>query len=154
AFGTAWTSSLAKLRIPAGREAELMPLTRALRRRALQRPAAAVDGALAVLARFAADTRAQYARYDLVLTPALALTPRPVGWYTAVDPEADYMRQCQYSPYSSMVNVCGLPAVTVPVHTTAAGLSMGVQLIGRPGSEAQLLAVAAQHEAVRKPPPD
>jgi amidase len=149
AFGAAWTSSLANLRIPAGREAALMPLTRALRRRALQRPAAAVAGALAVLASFAEDTRAQYAGYDLVLTPALAQTPRPVGWYTAVDPEVDYMRQCQYSPYSSMVNVCGLPAVAVPVHTTATGLSMGIQLIGQPGSEAQLLAVAAQLEAVR-----
>jgi amidase len=149
AFGTAWTSSLANVQIPASREAQLMPLTRALRRRALQRPAAAVAEALAVLARFAADTRGQYAGYDLVLTPALAQTPRPLGWYTMVDPEVDYMRQCQYSPYSSMVNVCGLPAVAVPVHTTAAGLSMGIQLIGRPGAEAQLLAVAAQLEAVR-----
>lgn len=149
AFGTAWTSALADLRIPAGREAQLMPLTRALRRRAQQRPASAVAGALAVLARFAQATRAQYAGYDLVLTPALAQTPRPVGWYTAQDPEVDYMRQCQYSPYSSMVNVCGLPAVVVPVHTTAAGLSMGIQLIGRPRAEAQLLAVAAQLEAVR-----
>ena len=51
--------------------------------------------------------------------------------------------------FSSMVNVCGLPAVVVPVHTTAAGLSMGIQLIGRPRAEAQLLAVAAQLEAVR-----
>jgi len=149
AFGTAWTSSLARLQIPAGQEARLMPLTRTLRRRALQRPAAALDEALAVLARFAADTRAQYAGYDLVLTPALAQTPRPLGWYTTVDPDVDYMRQCQYAPYSSMVNVCGLPAVAVPVHTTAAGLSMGIQLIGQPGAEAQLLAVAAQLEAVR-----
>jgi amidase len=149
AFGTAWTSSLANLRIPASREPQLMPLTRAFRRRARQRPAGALAEALAVLARFAEDTRAQYAAYDMVLTPALAQTPRPLGWYTSMDPEVDYMRQCQYSPYSSMVNVCGLPAAAVPVLTTAAGLSMGIQLIGRPGSEAQLLAVAAQLEDVR-----
>ncbi|NKX55110.1 amidase [Arthrobacter mobilis] len=149
AFHTVWTASLAGLQIPARREAQLMPLTRAFRLRSLRRPPGALEQALAVLARFAEDTRAQYAAYDLVLTPALAQTPRPLGWYTGVDPEADYMRQCQYSPYSSMVNVCGLPAVAVPVHTTAQGLSMGIQLIGRPGAEAQLLAVAAQLEDVR-----
>jgi amidase len=47
-----------------------------------------------------------------------------------------------------MVNVCGLPAVSIPVHWTGgspgAGLPMGIQLIGRPGSEALLLQVAAQ----------
>ena len=43
-----------------------------------------------------------------------------------------------------MVNVAGLPAVTAPTHWTAAGLPMGVQLIGRPGSESQLLQLAEQ----------
>jgi amidase len=47
-----------------------------------------------------------------------------------------------------MVNVCGLPAISIPVHWTGgslgAGLPMGIQLIGRPGSEALLLQVAAQ----------
>ncbi|WP_336714585.1 amidase [Arthrobacter sp. USHLN218] len=149
AFTTAWTSSLAHLRIPASHEPQLMPLTRAFRRRALGRSPAELDQALAVLAKFQEDTIAQYSRFDLVLTPTLAMTPRPVGWYTEQTAEVDYMRQCQYSPYSSMVNVCGLPAITVPVLTTPAGLSMGIQLIGRTGSEAQLLAVAAQLETVR-----
>ena len=45
-----------------------------------------------------------------------------------------------------MVNVCGLPAIAVPVSTTEEGLSMGMQLIGRPGSEGSLLAIAAQLE--------
>jgi amidase len=39
--------------------------------------------------------------------------------------------------------VCGLPAVNVPVHVTADGLPMGIQLIGRTGSELQLLQLAA-----------
>jgi amidase len=43
-----------------------------------------------------------------------------------------------------MVNVSGLPAITVPTFTTADGLSMGVQLIGRAGAEIQLLALAGQ----------
>jgi len=47
-----------------------------------------------------------------------------------------------------MVNVCGLPAVTIPVHWTGNapgfGLPMGIQLVGPMGSEALLLQVARQ----------
>jgi amidase len=44
------------------------------------------------------------------------------------------------------VNVAGLPAITLPVAVTDAGLPMGVQLIGRPGGERTLLALGAQLE--------
>ncbi|MCW2131099.1 amidase [Arthrobacter sp. VKM Ac-2550] len=149
AFTTVWTSSLAQLRMPASREPQLMPLTRAFRRRALKKSPAELAAALGILARFQEDTVAQFGVYDLVLTPALAMTPRPVGWYTSTSAEVDYMHQCQYSPYTSMINVCGLPAIAVPVLTTARGHSMGIQLVGKPGSEALLLAVAAQLENER-----
>jgi amidase len=47
-----------------------------------------------------------------------------------------------------MVNVCGLPAITVPVHWTGAapgqGLPLGIQLVGPQGSELLLLQVARQ----------
>jgi amidase len=47
-----------------------------------------------------------------------------------------------------MVNVCGLPAITIPVHWTGgssgSGLPMGIQLVGPMGSEAVLLQVAHQ----------
>jgi amidase len=66
----------------------------------------------------------------------------------AGDADGDYRRQCEFAPWSSMVNVCGLPAVSIPVHWTGGspgtGLPMGIQLIGRPGSEVLLLQVAAQ----------
>ena len=80
----------------------------------------------------------------MVLTPAMAQPPRPVGHFTAHAADDDYRLQCQYTPFTSMVNVAGLPAVTVPTATSGDGLSMGVQLIGRAGSEADLLALAAQ----------
>ncbi|MFD1576095.1 amidase family protein [Agromyces cerinus subsp. nitratus] len=52
----------------------------------------------------------------------------------------------QFTPFTSFVNVSGLPAITVPVSETANGVPMGVQLIGRPGGEATLFAIAAQLE--------
>lgn len=157
AFRTVWTASLATLELPDGAEARLTPLTAAVRRRALRRSAADLVAAMDILRRFEADTIRAYSAYDMILTPTLGMTPRPLGWYQdnragaeGWDEDAlgmeDYARQCRYSPFTSMVNVCGLPAITVPTLTTETGLSMGIQLIGRPGAEAQLLAVAAQLE--------
>jgi amidase len=81
-----------------------------------------------------------------VLTPSLAMTPRPIGWYDVDDGERNFAQQVQFTPYTSMVNVSGLPAITLPVSVTREGLPMGVQLIGRPGGEHVLLALGAQLE--------
>ncbi|MHA7240683.1 amidase [Arthrobacter sp. TMS1-12-1] len=150
AFQLVWTAALATAPIPDEREDRLTDITRVMRRRALGRSAADLAGAVDLLRQFEHDTIEQYSRFDMILTPALAMTPRPIGWYTDADGDTDYRRQCQYSPYTSMVNVCGLPAVTVPTLRLPEGLSMSVQLIGRPGEEAQLLAATAQVEAHRQ----
>lgn len=152
AFQTVWTAGLSTLELPAGGEERLLPITAAVRRRAQRRSAGDLVSAIEVLRRFEEDTIRAYSGYDMILTPALGQTPRPVGWYWdgALEDDAqglrDYELQCQYSPFTSMVNVCGLPAITFPTHRTPGGLSMGIQLIGRPGAEADLLAVAAQLE--------
>lgn len=162
AFTTAWTAAVGTARISPHREALLAPLTRTFRRRAQQRSAAKLNESLAFLRQFERDTITQYGGWDLMLMPALAQTPRPVGWFTGAthgdepwpaaewpgDADGDYRRQCEFAPWSSMVNVCGLPAITIPVHWTggqpAHGLPMGIQLVGPAGSEALLLQVAAQ----------
>jgi amidase len=162
AFTTAWTAAVGDARIAPPREALLTPLTRTFRRRAQQRGPAKLAESLGFLRQFQRDTIAQYAGWDLMLMPALAQTPRPVGWFTGAthgdgywpapewtgDADGDYRKQCEYAPWSSMVNVCGLPAISIPVHwtggATGAGLPMGVQLVGPMGSEALLLQVAAQ----------
>lgn len=146
AFQTVWTAGLATAPIPEDREEQLTDLTRVLRRRAQRRSAPELAVAIDILRQFEYETILQYAAYDMILTPALGMSPRRVGWYTDSDADTDYERQCRYSPYTSMVNVCGLPAITFPTLSTPEGLSMGVQLIGRPSEEAQLLAVCAQLE--------
>jgi amidase len=132
---------------------KLEPLTQWLIRTGREVPARQLAEALRTLNDFERSLVAQVSVYDAVVTPALALTPRPIGWYDANNPERNFEQQCQYTPFTSMLNVAGLPAITVPTHWTEptaeapAGLPMGVQIIGRPGGELTLLALAAQLEA-------
>lgn len=94
------------------------------------------------------------APYDAILTPALATAP--VG-ATELDPDgpdpmAGFAAGGRFTPYTAIVNVTGQPAIALPLYArpagdAAAGLPLGVQLVGRPGEEATLLALAAQVEA-------
>ncbi len=147
AFRTIWQAGAAG--IPADtpeQEALLEPLTRWLMHRGRELSARDLAQAVGALSTYERSFIRQLSRFDVVLTPALALTPRPLGWYDAFDGERNFAQQVAYTPFTSMVNVSGLPAIVLPVAETAAGLPMGVQLIGRPGGEATLLALGAQLE--------
>ena len=147
AFTAAWTAGVGTARIPPAREALLTPLTRAFRRRAQQRSRAKLEESLAFLHGFERNMVAQLSGWDAVLSPALAQSPRPVGWFSGgpdwrATADDDYRRQCEFAPWSSWVNVCGLPAVVATTHWDAMGLPAGVQLVGHMGSEALLLQLA------------
>ena len=51
-----------------------------------------------------------------------------------------------YAPFTSFVNVAGLPAISLPFAVDETGMPVGVQLIGRPGGEATLLSIGRQLE--------
>lgn len=152
-FRTLWRSSAARIPLPDSRLDELEPITAWLVREGRALPASAVLGALAAARTFERQTIAAFARYDAVLTPALAMSPRPVGWYDTADAERAFEQQVQYAPHTSWVNVAGLPAITVPVVTGTGGQPVSVQLVGRPGGEAAILALAAVLEQARGPLP-
>jgi amidase len=152
-FRTIWRASAARLPLGAAELAVVEPITAWLVRegRALSVPQ--LLDALAAAAVFERETIAAFAHVDAVLTPALAQSARPVGWFDAVDAERNFVQQVQYAPYSSFVNVAGLPAIVVPVTRDDTGHPVSVQLIGRPGGEAALIALAAELEDARGPLP-
>ncbi|MDY6054673.1 amidase [Micrococcus sp.] len=145
-FRTVWTSGLLDRPLPEGAERHLGSVATSFlasaRATGPQERAAAVER----LEGWARAVRAQFAEQDVVLTPVLATPPPPVGHFLAMEPEVNYAAQCAFTPYTSMVNVMGLPAVTVPLLRDEAGLSWSVQLVGRPGTEGPLLGLATDLE--------
>lgn len=146
-FTTIWKASA--VGIPAHTPGELSllePLTRWLVKRGRELSAQQLLEAQAGLLAFERSVIGQFSAFDAVLTPSVALLPRPIGWYDAEDGEKNFAQQVQYSPFTSFVNVAGLPAISLPIAESSAGLPVGVQLIGRPGGEATLLAIGRQLE--------
>ena len=146
AFRTVWQAGASGIPVEGDDLARLEPLTVWLVGEGRRIGARELAEALQWLSLFEQRLITAFSPYDAVLTPALAMPPRPVGWYDDVDPERNFAQQVQFTPYTSMVNVAGLPAISLPVATTDDGLPMGVQLIGRPGGEHVLLAIGAQLE--------
>lgn len=146
AFTTLWQGGAAGIRIEGEQLDQVEPLTRWLVETGRRLGARELAAALGWLTKYERRVIRQLSRFDAVLTPTLAMTPRPIGWYDAEDAMRNFGQQVQYTPFTSFVNVCGLPAITLPVHVTDAGLPMGVQLIGRPGGEDVLFSIGAQLE--------
>lgn len=146
AFRAVWQGGAATLPLDDTRLELVEPLTRWLVERGRELGARELGDALSWLAGYERRTISRLAPFDAVLMPALALTPRPLGWFDPDDGEENFAQQCRYTPFTSFVNVAGLPAITLPVHVTDDGLPMGVQLVGRPGGERTLLAIGAQLE--------
>lgn len=90
-----------------------------------------------------------FAEYDVLLTPALARrSPKSAPWH-----ERGWLRNVlantNYSPLTPPWNLTGWPAAVVPFGTLPSGAPTAVQLVGRPGAEAELLRVAEQLEELR-----
>ena len=145
-FSRLWQAAAAGGPLDGNAVALTEPLTRWLIGRGRAMTARELGEALQFAALFERRLITRFAPFDAVLTPALAVVPPMLGWYDAADAERNFAQQVRVSPYTSMVNVAGLPALALPVARTAEGIPMGVQLIGRPGREDVLLAIGAQLE--------
>jgi amidase len=111
-------------------------------------------------------------RYDLLLTPTVAGPPPVIGALStprSLELVARVIRKVRggklialagimddivsehlgWVPYTPLANVTGRPAISVPLHWTKNGLPIGVQFVGRLGSDVLLLRLAAQLEQAR-----
>ncbi len=85
--------------------------------------------------------------FDLLLTPVTARPPARLGELS--DPDHGQERVVATLQFTGQFNVTGQPAVSLPMHWTATGLPVGVQLVAAFGREDVLLQVSAQVEQAR-----
>jgi amidase len=86
---------------------------------------------------------------DLYLSPTCAQPPPLLGYFDAADPATALARAATYAAFTAPFNATGQPAISLPLHRTAAGLPVGIQLVAGFGREDLLLRIAAQLEAAR-----
>ena len=86
---------------------------------------------------------------DVLVTPVTPAPPPRIGACEGRGWLWTLMAAAATAPYAACWNVTGQPACAVPAGLAADGLPRAVQLVGRPGEEATLVALAAQLEAER-----
>ncbi|MFG3437023.1 amidase [Nonomuraea sp. NPDC047897] len=93
---------------------------------------------------------AQWRRdFDVLLTPTMACRPPHRG--AVLEDANKHVESAQPSAlamvsFTAVASVTGLPAISLPVHTSSTGLPIGVQLIGAPFDEATLIRLASALE--------
>jgi amidase len=127
-------------------------------RRAL---APAFAGALDTRNRITRNVAAYFGAYDMLLTPTLPALPLALGRYAEGAHNMNGLewtaRVFDHSPYTPAINVAGVPAMSVPLGMSPAGLPIGVQFAAGFGREDLLFQLAGQLEsaqpwAARTPP--
>jgi aspartyl-tRNA(Asn)/glutamyl-tRNA(Gln) amidotransferase subunit A len=86
-------------------------------------------------------------RFDLLLTPTVAVPALPVGADLA-DPTTERY-WIDWTPFSYPFNMTRQPAATVPCGVTKAGLPIGLQIVGRLHEENLVLRAARAFEATQ-----
>lgn len=88
--------------------------------------------------------------YDLILSPTMGLVPPPLGTLSLDQPYDDFVGPASMSScFTALFNMTGQPAMSMPLHSTAAGVPVGVMFAGRYGDEATLFRLASQIEAAQ-----
>ena len=80
---------------------------------------------------------------DAILTPATPSAAFGLGEMKDADPVKMYLNDV----FTVTVNLAGLPGISIPAGLDAQGLPLGLQLIGRPWEEGDLLNIAHEVEA-------
>ena len=89
----------------------------------------------------AQDFATVFEQCDIIIGPTSPTTAFPIGEKTQ-DPVAMYLNDI----FTNTVNLAGLPVLSIPCGFDAAGLPVGMQLIGRFMDEASLLGLAHQFQ--------
>ena len=83
---------------------------------------------------------------QVLLAPTVAMPPPPLGLLDTTNPQVLYTEGTTYSAWTSVLNLTGHPAASLPLGSSDDGRPIGVQLAADTGREALLLALSARLE--------
>jgi len=116
---------------------------------------AVVDYLEAVRAREALGSKMMgfFRTYDLLLTPTMPIVAFPTG--SDFPPQSDRGQWTDWTPFTYPFNLTRQPALSIPCGFTAAGLPVGLQIVGPMLSDDRVLRAAYAFEQARPfPLPD
>jgi amidase/6-aminohexanoate-cyclic-dimer hydrolase len=130
---------------------DVEPITRAMAERAREATGAQYARSIRVLHATGRQLARFLERFDLILTPTMATPPLPLGRLSLSRADVDgYVDDVSRTVgFTSLMNVAGNPAMSVPLCWNAEGLPIGVQFAARYGDEATLFRLAGQLERAR-----
>ncbi|SEA24799.1 amidase [Bowdeniella nasicola] len=145
-FMPLWAVGAASIPVPPEAEEHLMALTRWLRDQGQDISALDYANAVSSLQHLTRQIAHAWAEFDVILSPTLSGPPLPLEQLQLADPAADFEAQKHFTPFSSVWNITGNPAISLPLHRAVIDgveLPFGVHLgATRLGSEALLLRIA------------
>lgn len=141
-FEAFWNAACAEAvrNTPEDKRRLLDPLILAVAKKAQKLDLAAYQSAIAGRLSVAADAKAFFGLYDLLITPVMPVPAYATGRDV---PEGFDDTDWSWCPYTYPWNMTGQPALSVPIGFTKSGLPVGVQIIAGMGQEALMLKAAA-----------
>jgi Asp-tRNA(Asn)/Glu-tRNA(Gln) amidotransferase A subunit family amidase len=103
------------------------------------------------------EVRGFLERFDLLLTPTVAVPPFAAGQGPPREIAGEAVSVLGWMPFTYPFNLTGQPAASVPVGFGDTGLPVGLQIVGRRHADRTVLAAASAFEAAcpwieRRPP--
>ncbi len=136
---------------------DLMPYTRRKIADGAKVSGAEYAAALGRMSAIRAEFLDKFERFDLLLNPTTGVAAFPAGQPTTEIEGRTVDEYEGYNPFNFNVNMIGHPAASLPCGFTAAGLPVGLQIIGRFGDETSVITASEAFEearpwAQRRPP--
>ncbi|MEZ5921631.1 MAG: amidase [Parvularculaceae bacterium] len=93
------------------------------------------------------DFKAQFETADVLMSPVLAAPTVKLGYLGTKLPYEEHLaRVTQYAQFTSLYNIVGAPAISLPLAQSKNGMPMGVMFGARAGDERTLLELAYELE--------
>ncbi|MCA9625218.1 MAG: amidase, partial [Myxococcales bacterium] len=128
----------------------LEPFTLAVLAAYRDKPAGAMERALAELERLAKTMQGYLARVDVTLCPTSPIEGMPLGHLApTLDAELLMQRTAELAGYTAIHNMAKAPAMSLPLFQTAEGMPLGSHFAAARGEDARLLHLAYELEAAR-----